>query len=140
MPSHLAPYIHFPQNNAAEAFAHYGNVFGCEPSIQRAGDMPMPGNEQLPGERVIHAQIQSPDGIDLYGSDDCMNQQITPQGFEACIMTDDEQKAKAWFDGLAEGGSVDMPFAPQPWGDSYGQLTDRFGTKWAINCAGPQNR
>ncbi|GAB3622965.1 VOC family protein [Mariniluteicoccus endophyticus] len=140
MATHLAPYIHFPRNDAAEAFAFYGQVFGCEPSIQRAGDQPMPGMDQLDPQRVIHAQIQSPDGVNLYGSDDCMDQKITPQGFETCIMTDDTEMAEAWFDALAEGGHVDMPYAAQPWGDSYGQVTDRFGIRWAVNCAGPQHR
>lgn len=137
MASHLAPYVHFPENNAAEAFAFYGTVFGCEPEILRVGDASMPGTEDMDPKLVMHAQIQSPDGINLYGSDDCMSQQTKPQGFEVCIMTDDPDKAAAWFEALSEGGRVDLPYATQPWGDTYGQVCDRFGLEWAVNCAAP---
>ena len=43
------------------------------------------------------------------------------------------------FEGLSNGGRVDMPLAKQFWGDTYGQLTDRFGIHWMVNItAQPQ--
>ena len=34
----------------------------------------------------------------------------------------------------AAGGEVSMPFEKAPWGDHYGQVTDRFGVLWAFNA------
>ena len=35
-----------------------------------------------------------------------------------------------------DGGSVTMPLEKQVWGDTFGQLTDRFGIPWMVNIAG----
>ncbi len=39
--------------------------------------------------------------------------------------------------GSAEGGQVKEPLLAAPWGDTFGQLTDRFGVAWMFNIAGP---
>jgi PhnB protein len=38
------------------------------------------------------------------------------------------------FKALGEGGTVEMALAEQFWGDYFGSLTDRFGTRWMFNC------
>ena len=38
--------------------------------------------------------------------------------------------------GLAEGGRIDLPLEKAPWGDYFGQLTDKFGISWMVNIAG----
>ncbi len=43
------------------------------------------------------------------------------------------EQARTLFARLSEGGRIAVPFAPQPWGDIYGNFTDRFGVQWAIN-------
>jgi PhnB protein len=43
------------------------------------------------------------------------------------------QALTRYFDGLAAGGKVDMPLGKQFWGDTYGQLTDKFGMHWMVN-------
>ncbi len=30
-----------------------------------------------------------------------------------------------------------MPLDQAPWGDYFGQLTDKFGVQWLVNIAGP---
>ena len=40
--------------------------------------------------------------------------------------------AKAAFDALAAGGKVIMPMGPTFWAESFGMLTDRYGTSWMI--------
>ena len=49
---------------------------------------------------------------------------------------DDAESLRSRFEGLAEGGTVDMPLEKQVWGDEFGQLTDRFGIGWLVNIAG----
>ncbi|OYN98102.1 hypothetical protein CGZ95_12870 [Enemella evansiae] len=136
MQTYLAPYVHYPTNCAAEAFAAYGKVFGAEPVILRGTDMPggtPPGAEEL----VVHAQLKT-DDFTLYGSDDCMGTQTPMQGFEVCIFADDTAQTRGWFEQLsADGAEVHVPLAEQPWGSVYGQFTDRFGLTWAFNLDTP---
>ncbi|NNG19349.1 VOC family protein [Naumannella sp. ID2617S] len=136
MQTYLAPYVHFPTNCAAEAFAAYGKVFGVEPVILRTKDMPGDDNaEGMPEDMVMHAQLKT-DHFTIYGSDDCMNTRTPIQGFELCIFADDSEQVRDWFDQLsAEGATVHVPLDKQPWGDTYGQFTDRFGLTWAFNLS-----
>ena len=30
-----------------------------------------------------------------------------------------------------------MPLDQAPWGDDFGQLTDKFGVHWMVNITGP---
>ena len=39
-------------------------------------------------------------------------------------------------DAMPDGGTVTMPLEVAPWGDAFGQLTDRFGVSWMVNIAG----
>ena len=48
-------------------------------------------------------------------------------------MGDDDAKLTEYFNKLSEGGHVDMPLAKQFWGDTFGQLTDKFGMHWMVN-------
>lgn len=51
---------------------------------------------------------------------------------------DDGAELRGYWDGLADGGHVDMPLEQQMWGDTYGMVTDRFGVSWMVNIAGSQ--
>lgn len=44
----------------------------------------------------------------------------------------DEQAAV--FNALAAGGEINQPLADQFWGAKYGELTDKFGLRWSLNC------
>lgn len=54
-------------------------------------------------------------------------------GFDVTYHTHDAAKAKAVFDGLAEGGKVGMAFSKTFWSPGYGSLIDRFGIPWVVN-------
>ncbi|WP_369253559.1 VOC family protein [Geodermatophilus amargosae] len=50
----------------------------------------------------------------------------------------DQQTLARWFEALAaDGGTVDVPFGRQVWGDVFGQVTDRFGIRWLVDAATP---
>ncbi|MGD1040584.1 MAG: VOC family protein, partial [Dehalococcoidales bacterium] len=36
------------------------------------------------------------------------------------------------------GGKIEMPLGNQPWGDYYGDFTDKFGIKWMIDYTYPK--
>ncbi len=131
MPS-LNPYLSFT-NNAREAMEFYQSVFGGDLTISTFGEFE--GMAQDPGERelVMHAQLTSPDGFVLMGSD-------TPSGMTyekpACISVsvsgDDEAQLEGFWNALADGGTVVMPFEVPPWGGRFGMLTDTFGIDWMV--------
>ncbi len=142
MPS-SSPYISFP-GTAAEAFAYYADVFGGELSLFRYGDMPpMEGMAMVPpDDAVAHAELTG-GLLTLAGGD-----ALSPDGFESLpelssdvysflLSLETVEAAQALIDALASsGGTVSMPFAKAPWGDHYGQVTDRYGVLFAVVVPG----
>jgi PhnB protein len=49
----------------------------------------------------------------------------------------DTARAEEVFRGLADGGTVTMPFEETFWAARFGMLVDRFGTPWMVNCDRP---
>ena len=47
-------------------------------------------------------------------------------------------EAKRVFEVLAEGGHVQMPLGETFWAETFGMVTDRFGTPWAVNGGSKQ--
>jgi PhnB protein len=52
---------------------------------------------------------------------------------------DQEAELRGYWDKLAQGASITMPLEKAPWGDTFGMLTDKFGTGWVVNITGPGN-
>lgn len=48
--------------------------------------------------------------------------------------TNDAAEAQRIFDGLAQGGTVEMPMQDMFWGAKFGMLTDKFGIDWMVSC------
>jgi PhnB protein len=48
-------------------------------------------------------------------------------------MPDSKAEADRLFNGLSEGGRVNMPMANTFWGDYFGMLTDKFGINWMMS-------
>lgn len=61
---------------------------------------------------------------------------VSPQGITIALTGDDADDLRGWFKALAEGGTIDVPLEQQPWGDEFGQLTDRFGIVWMVDITG----
>lgn len=133
----LNPYVSF-QGNAAEALEFYHGVFGGDVQSMKFGDMPdMPGNDPALADQVMHGQINGDNQITLMASDlpPSMGQ---PKNGTISLSGDDETILRGWWDKLAEGGTVTLPLNQAPWGDSFGQLQDKFGVDWMVNIAGGQ--
>ncbi|GAB3622966.1 VOC family protein [Mariniluteicoccus endophyticus] len=136
MTAHLAPYLHLTDNRTAAAFEFYASVFGGEPKFMRAADMPM--GEGIDPQAVMHAELHTPDGFHLYGTDMVQEGMPAPQA-ELAIMTDDAELGHRWYKALSEGGELFTPMERQEWGDEYANFADRFGQDWAINISTPKN-
>lgn len=135
----LSTYIAF-QGNAKEAFTHYQEVFGGDLTLITYADMPQ--MEGMPFEpdpnAVAHAQLDLPGGT-ITGSDGMPGEDYVVKGSIYSLMyeLDDVAKAQELIDALvAAGGEINMPFEKAPWGDTYGQVFDKFGVMWAFDVPG----
>ena len=132
----LNPYLSF-NGNAREAMEFYRSVFGGDLNVSTFGDYQMPGLPEEAANQVMHSQLSTTAGFTVMGSD-------TPPGMELpssangtiSLSGDEADELRGYWDGLADGGQVAMPLDQAPWGDYFGQLTDKFGISWMVNIAG----
>jgi PhnB protein len=130
----LNPYLHF-SGDARAALEFYRSVLGGELEVMTFGDMGGSGGA-FPDDGVMHAFLRTADGLELMASDGS-DPATTGDRVSCSISGDDVPSLTRYFEGLAEGGTVDVPFEKQMWGDTFGQVTDRFGIRWLVNAAGP---
>jgi len=90
------------------------------------------------GDLIVHAVLKN-EGLTFMASDAMPSRQSKfGDNVHMSISGHDRSKLTRIFGGLAKGGKVDMPLAKQFWGDTYGQLTDKFGIHWMINITSQQ--
>lgn len=135
-------YLNFSGTTEA-AFNFYKSVFGTEfaSGIMRHRDVPVPEGHPGPSDElkdlVINVQLPILGGHLLMGADVPEEMGPLTQGNNVSIvlMPDTRAEADRLFTALSEGGTVEMPLAEMFWGDYYGQLFDKFGIHWMIDCA-----
>ncbi|MBS0506090.1 MAG: VOC family protein [Proteobacteria bacterium] len=143
----FTPYLNF-DGNCAEAFAFYAKLFGGSIVYQgRFGELPAePGMPPLPEaakNRIMHVHLQvgaqslmASDTMPVapgQDPDSCGGGYRKPQGLWVSIQVADVAEGQRVFDGLAQGGTVAMPFGKTFWSPGFGMVTDRFGTPWMVN-------
>ncbi|WP_146926354.1 VOC family protein [Cellulomonas xylanilytica] len=136
MATHLNPYLSF-RDNARDAMEFYRTVFGGELTLSTFGDF---GASDDPAEagKIMHGQLESPGGLVLMGADTPAGmERATQSNISVSVSGQDLAELQGYWDRLAEGGTIQEPFAQAPWGATFGMLTDRFGVAWMIN-AGPE--
>jgi len=127
----LTPYLTF-NGNAAEAMRFYQSVFGGELTMQTFGESKMAESPEQ-NDLIIHATLKS-EGLTFMASDSMPSRRaIFGDNIHMSINGSDSGRLTKVFRDLASGGKVDMPLSKQFWGDTFGQLTDRFGVHWMVN-------
>jgi len=135
----INPYIHF-DGNAEEAFTFYKSVFGGEFAIvMRFKDMPPNPDftfSEEDGDRVMH--IALPIGQDdiLMASD--IHPALGPLNLnenrsKISISAASREEADHLYNGLSEGGEVEVPLADSFWGSYFGMFRDKYGIEWMID-------
>ena len=136
-------YLNFA-GSAEEAFNFYKSVFGGEfRNVTRFKDMPMPGVNIPKGVENKMMHIALP-----VGKEDVLMASDVPEGFghklvmgnnvTVSVSPDSKQEADRIFKALSAGGKIEMPIANQPWGDYYGDFTDKFGVRWMVDYTSPK--
>lgn len=132
----LNPYLNF-RGQAREAMEFYRSVLGGELTVSTFGDFQMPGVDEDEKDSIMHSQLTTAAGFTLMGSDVPATMPGEISNGTVSISGNETDEIRGYFDGLADGGQVAMPLDQAPWGDYFGQLTDKFGVQWLVNIAGP---
>lgn len=138
MSSRLNPYLSF-KGNAREAMEFYRDVLGGELNVMTFAEGGMADNPGVDPNGVMHAQLETPSGYTLMGSDTMEGTPVTPPSTAQISLSGDastDAELTGYYQGLGEGGTVVEPLVAAPWGDKFGMVTDRFGILWMVNIGG----
>ena len=133
----LTPYLNF-NGKAGEAMRFYHSILGGELTMQTFAEAKM-AQKPEDNDLIIHATLKN-EGLTFMASDSMPGRPAKfGDNVHMSISGNDGSRLTKVFNGLSQGGKVDMPLAKQFWGDTYGQLTDKFGVHWMVNItAQPQ--
>lgn len=133
----INPYVNF-NGNTEVAFNFYKSVFGGEfAMIQRFKDTPE--SDKIPEaekDKIMHIALPIGKGNVLMGTDalESMGQHLKMgNNFSISIGTESKEEADKLFNGLSEGGKVDMPIGDTFWNSYFGMFTDKFGLQWMVS-------
>ena len=131
----LIPYLNF-QGDCEEALNAYKKIFSGKVEIVNRYDNPAMNVPEEYKNKILHARLYA-DGFEIYASDVMPGKEHTDKSAGRASMSldiENPEKAKQIFDQLAEGAKVNVPFEKQFWGDWHGNLVDRYGISWMVNC------
>ncbi len=135
----LNPYLSF-KSQAREALEFYQSALGGELTISTYAATPEIAamlTDPADADLVMHGQLDTPGGLTLMVSDTgSAMPYVAPTSGMTVALTGgpaDHEYIKAAFDALSEGATPGVPLEQAPWGDYYGQLTDRYGISWMFD-------
>ena len=131
----LSPYVMF-DGQCEEALNFYASCLNGEITyLGRYGESPMDVPEDQKN-KIMHATVTF-EGGSIMGSDRSDHANYTPEGKMASnihlSLTVSTDKIQTVFEALADGGKITLPLEKQFWGDTFGMLTDKFGTNWMLS-------
>ncbi len=134
MTTRLMPYVTF-NGVCEEAMTFYAAALDGKLTLMRFGDSPMPVPEAAKG-KIIHSSLHFGEGI-LFASDSMPGGKAPTMGGNVAlsVAADSFEAGTKFFEALAVGGTVTMPFAKQFWGDTFGMLIDKYGNSWMVNAS-----
>ena len=133
----INPHINF-NGNAEEAFTFYKSVFGGEfAKVMRFKDLagpefPMAENE---ANKIMHIALPIGKNV-LMGNDvpEFMGKTNENENrSKIAISAESKEEADKLFNGLSEGGQVEMPISDSPWGSYFGMFRDKYGIEWMVD-------
>jgi PhnB protein len=133
----INPHINF-NGNAEEAFTFYQSVLGGEfTRVVRFKDMAASGFPVTEKEANKIMHIALPVGQNtLMGNDvpEVMGRVNENENrSKISISAGSREEADKIFNGLSDGGAVEMPMEDAPWGAYFGMFRDKFGIEWMVD-------
>jgi PhnB protein len=132
-PTPPTPYVHFP-GTTREALSFYGDVFGCAVQLHTFEEF---HRADGPSGAIAHGYLTG-GPVRLFGADVAGDERpLHCEGIMLSLLgTADPSTLRAWFSRLSVGGRIVDDLQRRPWGDSDGQVVDRFGLHWLIGFEG----
>lgn len=134
----VTPYLFF-DGNCREAMSFYAEVLGAPtPQFMNFSDMPEADKAQMPGfpaDAVMNCMLMHEGGM-IMASDDLSDNVDKMAGVSIHLGFSTPEEARRVFAALAEGGNVTMPIEETFWSPAFGQVHDKFGTRWMISGGG----
>ena len=133
----INPSINF-NGNAEEAFNFYKSVFGGEfAMIVRFKDMASPeyAIAENEADKIMHIALPIGQNV-LMGNDvpEFMGRVSENENrSKISISAQSRDEADKLFNGLSEGGSVEVPMDDSPWGSYFGMFRDKYGIEWMVD-------
>ena len=132
----INPYINF-NGNAEEAFTFYKSVFGGEfLKITRFKDLSNPEFQVAENDANKIMYIALPIGQNILIANDVPESMGPVNESEnrskISITAESKEEADKLFNGLSEGGTIEMPIADAPWGPYFGMFRDKYGIEWTV--------
>jgi PhnB protein len=130
----LVPSLIF-NGDAEAALELYQEALGGDVQITRFAGSPSATDvpEQW-AQKVLFGQLQTPDGVVVTAMDAPPSRAVQIGGNVALYYhCRTNERARAIFETLSEGGSVRMPLGKTFFSDAFGMLADRFGISWMID-------
>ena len=133
----INPHINF-NGNAEEAFTFYKSVFGGEfTKIVRFKDLasaefPVAQKEE---NKIMHIALSFGKNNMLMANDvpEIMGKTNENENrSKIVIRAESREEADKLFNGLSEGGNIEMPIADSPWGSYFGMFRDKYGIEWMV--------
>lgn len=133
----INPHINF-NGNAEEAFLFYKSVFGGEfAKILRLKDLSSPDFPVAENDANKILFIALPIGGNVLMANDVPESMGKVNEKEnrskISISAESREEAERLFNGLSEGGEIEMPIADSPWGSYFGMFRDKFGIEWMVD-------
>ncbi len=133
----INPYLHY-NGNAEEAFHFYKSVFGGEfARLTRFKDFSNP-EQPFPesgANKIMHIALPIGNNV-IMGSDvpEVLGKVNENENrFKVSISTESREEAHKLFNGLSEGGTVEMPIGDSPWGSYFAMFRDKYGIEWIVD-------
>jgi PhnB protein len=135
MTTRLNPYLNF-RDTTKEAMEFYQSVLGGELAMNTFAEFHA-SEDPAEADKIMHAMLETHDGLVLMAADTPNSMEYTPgTNFSISLSGDDDARLRGCWETLSSGGTIIMPLAPAPWGDTFGMCKDRFGINWMVNIAG----
>ncbi|WP_416444148.1 VOC family protein [Leeuwenhoekiella sp. A16] len=133
----INPHINF-NGNAEEAFTFYKSIFGGEfVKVMRFKEMSSPEYPVSENEANKIMHIALPIGKNFLMANDVPESMGSTNENEnrskISVSAESKEEADKLFNGLSEGGQVEVPIEQSPWGSYFGMFRDKFGIEWMVD-------
>ena len=126
--------------NCREAMNFYKDCLGGELTLQTIGESPLA--DKMPAQMkdcILHATLTK-DNLILMGSDMVGEKGlIKGNAVSLAINCSSEDEIQNFYEKLSAGGNKDHPLEQSFWGAIFGDLTDKYGNHWLLNCEKNKN-